>query len=320
MVDLALALAGLVALLVGADQLVEAARAVARRVGVSELVVGLTITSIGTSLPELATSTSAALQSAGEADEAAGLAIGNLVGSNLFLLAALLGGSAVVRAVPVDIDALRRDGTAVSLATAAVIAMCVDGTVGRVDAAMLLAGFVAYVGVLLRDERARRERPDAPVVMEGPAVTTGEALRIVLGLIAVLVGAHYAVERGVSLAIGWGVPGAVLGLWMGIGTSLPELVVTLQAARRGASELSLGNALGSAIANFTLCLGVAAAASPLGIAPATLWFDAPFLVAATAIALALMAENRELSRTNGAVLLVIFALYLFLRTTGVGVA
>ena len=123
------------------------------------------------------------------------------------------------------------------------------------------------------------------------------------------------------LAGRWGVPQVVIASTIvALGTSLPELVVTLQAARRGATELSLGNALGSSIANFTLCLGFAAAASPLGIAPATLWFDAPFLVAATAIALALMAENRELSRTNGGVLLVLFSLYLFLRTTGMGVA
>jgi cation:H+ antiporter len=311
LVDLLITVVGVVLLVGGASTAVDRGRQLARRRGISELMVGLTITSIGTSLPELATSTSAAWRAHGELTEAAGVALGNLLGSNLFMLGGLLGASGLVAAFHVETRSLRRDGTALAVATALVLAMGVDGRVGRIDAAVLVVGFAAYMAVLVRGARA-----GDPVEITVEGSDRNDALLMLAGLAAVIIGAQLAVDRSIAIAAGLGVPGAVLGVWIGIGTSLPEFVVSLQAAWKGASELALGNVMGSAITNLTLCLGVAAMAGPLAVGPVVTGFDGPFLLVITAVALLLLSNHRDLSRAEGGVLLLLFGLFLFLRTVG----
>jgi cation:H+ antiporter len=325
--EVLLVLLGVAALGFGADRAVEAGRRVAERLGVSDLVVGLTVTSIGTSLPELATTAAAAAQAGGAAGPAAGVAAGNILGSNLFLLGALLGATGLVKAFRVDVSELRRDGTVLALATVGVLLAASNGRIGRVEGGLLLLAFVAYLGRLAHGVVAASSRgvPVPPALVpaeaapaDGPAadgIATSprrDAIELVVGLLAVIVGARVAVDHGIGIAEAVGVPGAVVGLWVGIGTSLPELTVSLQAARRGVSGIALGNVIGSAIANLLLCLGAACLATPLVVEATAL--DASFLVLITASSLLLLAENRELSRPEGAVLVLMFVVYLALRT------
>jgi cation:H+ antiporter len=324
-----LLIVGLAALIVGADLAVAGARTIARRLGVSELVIGLTLTSIGTSLPELATSARAAVASeAGGA--AAGVAVGNLLGSNLFLLTALLGMSAIARTIRIEPGTIWRDGGTLLAATLATLVVMLGGTVNRFEGVLLMLGYVSYlVFVAVQERRRMRARGEAAVDAhpEEAEQQTGWArrfpwwlsslIRMGLGLAGVLVGANMVVNHGVSMATTIGIPGTLIGIFVGVGTSLPELVVSVQAAVRGAADISVGNIVGSAITNLLLCLGAAAAAHDIAVPPTALAFDLPFLLVTTVVALALMLEQLDVTRAEGIVLCLLFGFYLYLRAAGV---
>lgn len=322
-----LLIVGLAALIVGADLAVTGARTVARRLGVSELVIGLTLTSIGTSLPELATSARAAVLS-GSDEAAAGVAVGNLLGSNLFLLTALLGMSAIARSMHIERTTVWRDGGALLAATVATLAVMLGGTVTRVEGALLMLGYASYlIFVAVQERRRMRDRGEAapePHPDEADAAWArrlpwwlSSSARVAVGLVGVLVGADMVVDHGVSMATTIGVPGTLIGIFVGVGTSLPELVVSVQAAVRGAADISMGNILGSGITNLLLCLGAAGAAHEIAVPATALAFDLPFLLVTTVIALALMLERLDITRAEGVVLCILFAFYLYLRAAGV---
>lgn len=313
--DLLLVCIGIAVVLFGSERLIGAARRLAAGLGVSELAIGLTVTSVGTSLPELATTLSASVQAHGEPGTAAGVAAGNIVGSNLFLLGALLGATALAAPLPMRLGALRRDGLVLSLATVGVLLAAGNGRVGRGEGMVLSLGFVAYLLSLARAERAESAAQRAAIPDDVPSAGMWRDVgEVIAGLILVAGGAYLAVHHGVALAERLSIPGPVIGAWVGIGTSLPELVVSLQAARRGATDIGFGNIIGSAIANLLLCLGLSALFAPLAVEPSML--DAGFLVVVTAIALLLSSEHRELSREEGAALVLLFLLYIALRTAG----
>lgn len=324
-----LLIVGLAALIVGADLAVAGARTIARRLGVSELVIGLTLTSIGTSLPELATSARAAVASeAGGA--AAGVAVGNLLGSNLFLLTGLLGMSAIARTIRIEPRTIWRDGGTLLAATLATLAVMLGGTVNRFEGVLLMLGYVSYLlFVAVQERRRMRDRGESAVEPhpEEAESQSGWArrfpwwlssiVRMALGLAGVLVGAHMVVEHGVSMATIIGVPGTLIGIFVGVGTSLPELVVSVQAAIRGAADISVGNIVGSGITNLLLCLGAASAAHDIAVPATALAFDLPFLLVTTVVALALMLEQLDVTRAEGVVLCLLFGFYLYLRAAGV---
>jgi cation:H+ antiporter len=358
-VTLLLIAVGLIALVVGADQAVGGARNIALRFGISELIIGLTITSIGTSLPELATAASAALASDG-ADAAAGVAVGNLLGSNLFLMTGLLGGAALIRTIQVDRGLLGRDSFVLVGATLAALAVMANGTVTPLEGGLLLLAYVTFLIGVVVQERRRIQRQVAASVAAAASVSAAasdaaaaslaatestapaeatadavaepvapappkasnlrlvfDAVRTVAGLAGVLIGADLIVDNGVDIATTIGISGTLIGVFVGIGTSLPELVVSVQAALKGASDISVGNIVGSAITNLLLCLGAAAVVSPIAVPPTALSFDLPFTLAATIVALALMFERRDVTRTEGVALITIFGLYMYLRAAGV---
>jgi len=327
--SIAVLVVGLVVLVVGADLAVDGARTIARRLGVSELVIGLTLTSIGTSLPELATSAKAALVSGGTGgSDAAGVAVGNLLGSNLFLLTALLGMSAIARTIRIDPGAIWRDGGALLGATVATLAVMVGGTVSRVEGGLLMLGYASYLGVVAVQERRRIQdgagTPEADAAAADPSGSARllpwwltSAAKVAGGLAGVISGANLVVDHGVEIATIVGVPGTLVGIFVGVGTSLPELVVSVQAAIRGASDISVGNIVGSGITNLLLCLGAAAAAHDIAVPATALAFDLPFLLVSTLIALALMVERLDVTRAEGVVLCLLFAFYLYLRAAGV---
>ena len=318
---LLLACLGGAILLVGADAAVEAAQGIARRFGVPALVIGLTLTSVGTSLPEIATNLAAAASSGGGTD-ASGIAVGNIVGSNLSQITLLMGITGLVAGLKVPRAVLTRDGPVALAALLAMLVACIDGRVTQTEGAVLAGLYGLYtVGLLLWVRRsAARDGTGDPT--EDPSAETprlaGEALRLAVGLTAVVGGAALLVGQAQILAEAAGLPKDLVGLLVGVGTGLPELVVSVKAARSGDSGLAIGNLIGSNITDPLLSFGVGAAVTPVTVAGPVLWLDFPFWGVATGVALGFLATKGRLDRWEGGVLVGLFAVWTALRLTQVG--
>ena len=283
---------GVVALAGGAHLFVESAVRVARRLGVSDLVVGLTVVAVGTSLPELAVATEAAVAGRG------GVAVGGVVGSNVYNVAVVLGLVAAVRVVPVTRGIVRRDAAALLLTTAALVVVVRDGAVSRVEGVVLLCGFLVYLVVLLRlspdrlvaDGETRPARPR-------------DGLFLVVGVALVLGGGQLLVDGAVDLARALGASEWTIGATVvAAGTSTPEAAVSLVALRRGRASVTLGNVLGSNVLNVLVVLGLAAAIRPVVAGPAALG-GALWLAGLTVLVVVVLRSGHELTRPEGLLLL-----------------
>jgi cation:H+ antiporter len=287
LLDAGAVLAGVVALWLGASRFVAGASDLAARVGVPPLVVGLTVVAIGTSAPEFAVTVGAALD--GKTD----ISVANVIGSNVVNLGIVLGGGAALRAMPTPGALVRRDGPVLVGATLLVAALVADLRLGRVEGVVLAVLLLAYLARLgIRGIRGPDLAVDAPVPERRPAV---DALRAVVGLVAIVVGAELLVDGAVGLAAAAGLSDWLIGeTVVALGTSAPEIVASVAAIRQGRFDVSAGNVLG--------VLGVAAALWPLALLPvaveATLW-----LCVVTALAVLLTVTRRTLSRAEGALLL-----------------
>ncbi|WP_436910011.1 calcium/sodium antiporter [Halosimplex marinum] len=295
--DVALVAVGVAGLWVGAGQFVAGASRLAGRLGVSGLVVGLTVVSFGTSAPELAVTVDAALT--GEAD----ISVGNVVGSNVVNLGVVLGGTALVRRLPVDAALVRRDGALMVGTVLALVAILWDLTVSRLEGALLVAGLGGYLLVLLRTDGGGFDHE----VDTGP-FRPSDAPRLLGGLAVVIVGAHLLVTGAASTAADLGVSEWAIGATVvALGTSTPELVTSVAAASRGEADLAAGNVVGSCVFNVLGVLGVAGVVTPLSVGPAaftgTLW-----LLGVSVVATLLLWSRRVLSRPEGALLVALNAL------------
>jgi cation:H+ antiporter len=300
-------IAGLVLLAAGAEGLVRGAGAVALRFGVAPLVVGLTIVALGTGSPEFVLSVQAAAGGNG------GIALGNVVGSNISNIALVLGLAALVRPMAVQARLVRREVPVMIVATFALAALLWDGTLSRLDGAALLAAAVAYVVFAYLGARSG----DSPVVaeefdaeLECQRSLWIELLLVAVGLGALLLGATVLLRGAVELAERFGISEVVVGLTViAIGTSLPELATSVTAARRRRADVAFGNAIGSNVINILAVLGTAALVRPIdasGLRPLDLGV---FLVSAVLV-LPLMARGSVLNRWEGGVLLAGYAAYI----------
>ena len=293
--DVAALVGGLVILVAAAHFLVRGAAALALRLGLSPLVVGLTVVAFGTSAPELVVSVQAALDGAG------GIAVGNVVGSNIANVGLILGIAALVRPIASDPGVLRRDLPVLLAATAFGVVVLVDRDVSRLEGGALVAALVAYLVWSLR--AARRDRVEADVPVDGPSASV--ALEVVLvagGLAGLVFGSDLFVGGAVRLAEAAGVSNAVIGLTVvALGTSLPELATSIVAALRGESEIAVGNVVGSNLFNVLGILGVGALVRPLS-APGLEVVDVAVMAAVTAAVLPMMVSGRRLVRFEGAAL------------------
>ncbi|WP_265107985.1 calcium/sodium antiporter [Halosolutus halophilus] len=322
--DVTLVLGGVVALWLGAQWLVTAAATLARAAGISALVVGLTVVAFGTSAPELVVSVGAAFE--GRADVAAG----NVVGSNVFNLAFTLGLVAVVRPFRVSEKLVRRDTVAMAATTAVGIAVLANLVVSSVEGGLLLALFAAYLGWIWRTvtRSAATERHDAGSPTTDPASPTpaggdsyepnrdaesirygAEGARLLVGLALVLVGGRLLVDGASGIALSMGVSEWVVGVTIVAGgTSLPELATSIVATRHENLGIAAGNVVGSNVFNVLVVLGSAAVVRPLSVDGAVL-SGLAWLALVTAIASAVLATGRRLSRLEGVGLLAIGASY-----------
>jgi cation:H+ antiporter len=302
---------GLLLLVAGGDALVRGAVALARRLGVSPLLIGLTLVGFGTSTPELLTSVQAAWIGA------PGIAVGNVVGSNIANILLILAVAGLIRPLVVQREALVRDGGVVALAALACLFVVVAGTLERSAGLALVTGLVAYVVYTYGRERrsadasARMHTAEAAVAEPGPHGLAVAVTFTAAGLLATIVGARLLVGAAMTLAQIFGISETIIGLTLvAVGTSLPELVTSVVAARRGQGDVAFGNILGSNIYNVLGILGVTALVEPIPVPPEIIRLDIWVMLAATAALLVFAATGRRLDRRESGVFLLAYASYI----------
>jgi len=307
-------LGGLAVLTAGAEALVRGASRLALLAGVSPLVVGLTVVAYGTSTPELVVSIGAGLE--GNPD----IALGNVVGSNVFNVLFILGVSGLIAPLMVARQLVRLEVPIMIGASLLVWAMALDGRLGKVDGALLAAGIVAYTVWSIwrsrREEAARRaasgeEAPAAPAGGMGRAVAVGVGL-VAVGLVALIIGARWFVDGSVALARTLGVSDLVIGLTIvAAGTSMPEVATSIVATLRGERDIAIGNVVGSNIYNLLAILGVSSLVTPGGltVAPSLLAFDIPVMVAVAVACLPIFLTGWSIARLEAAVFLGFYVAY-----------
>jgi len=295
-VDALLVLVGVAALWLGAVGFVTGATRVARSLGIPTLVVGLTVVSFGTSAPEFAVTIDAALTGN------AAISLGNVVGSNVVNLGFILGGAALVRALPVSQTLVRRDTTVMVASVLVLLVFLRDGAVSRVEGALLLVALATYLAVLVRNG-GDRFRPADDV----DALRWFDPVRALVGLALVIGGAHALVTGGVGIATRAGVSDWVIGVTIvALGTSTPEFATSVVAAARGRTNVAAGNVVGSCVFNVFGVLGLATVIRPISVGPVgfqgTLW-----LLGISVVVAALFWSRDTLSRAEGGLLVALNA-------------
>lgn len=306
-------LLGLLLLIAGAEYLVRGAARLATAAGVSSLVVGLTVVAFGTSSPELAVSVMSAYK--GQAD----LALGNVVGSNIFNVLLILGLSAVIIPLVVAQQLVRIDVPLMIAASILMFLMGMDGKIGRIDGIILFAGVVSYTVFLIRQSR-KESSAAVKAEYEDEFGKAGESpgwlrniLLVVVGLAGLMLGSKWLVDSSVSIARAFGVSELIIGLTIvAAGTSMPEVATSVVAALRGERDIAVGNVVGSNIFNILSVIGMSSIVSPAGISvsSAALRFDIPVMIGVAVACLPVFFSGYRISRTNGALFLAFYAAYL----------
>jgi cation:H+ antiporter len=312
-------LLGLAALVAGAEALVRGASRIALSLGISPLVVGLTIVAVGTSSPEVAVSVGAALS--GNTD----IAVGNVVGSNIFNVLFILGISAVITPLVVHSQIIRQEVPIMIGASVVLGIMILDGTLASWESALLLALLVAYVVFLVRQSRA--ESAETRDEYAGSMQRGGEwdshwavqVLLIAAGLGLLVLGSNWLVDSAVAFARAFGVSDLVIGLTIiAAGTSMPEVATSIMAAIRGERDIAVGNVIGSNTFNILGCLGLSGivSANGLGIAPAVLNFDIWVMIAVAIACLPVLLLRRQIGRKRGLLFLAYYVAYVVYLVLG----
>lgn len=294
-----LLLIGFALLIKGADYFVEASSAIAKALRVPSIIIGLTIVAFGTSAPELAVSTTAALSGSNE------IAIGNVIGSNIFNLLVVLGVCGVIHPFVVQ---LRWDYlTSVLVAIAVLVMIVQDKYISRIDAILLLIGFAIFVGLTIRD--ALNNRVDSEEEIKKMSAIRCIAY-IIGGLIAIVWGGNLVVDASKAIALSFGLSETLVGLTVvALGTSLPELVTSIVASRKGENGLALGNVVGSNIFNILMVLALSSAIHPMNV-QTTAVIDTIYLVVSSLIVFILCRKGMKLSRLDGILMLIMYAGYM----------
>jgi cation:H+ antiporter len=313
--NLLLFLAGLAALIVGASLLVRGASKLALSLGISPLVVGLTVVAFGTSSPEMAVSAGAALS--GQTD----IAVGNVVGSNIFNVLFILGMCALIVPLVVDVQLIRQEVPIMIGASLLLLALALDGRIGVVDGALMLVLLTAYTAFLVVQSRAQTQAAKDEYAAEIKPAPGGawdarwpvQVALIAAGLALLVLGADWLVTAAVTFAKALGVSDLVIGLTIvAAGTSMPEVAASLVAAFKGERDIAVGNVVGSNTFNILGCLGlsgVLAGGSGLGVAPSVLAFDLWVMLAVALACLPVFLSGREIARWEGGVFVAYYVAY-----------
>ncbi|MFT4569993.1 MAG: cation:H+ antiporter, partial [Candidatus Binatia bacterium] len=293
-------------LYVGAESLVRGSASIARRQGLSPLVIGLTVVAFGTSMPEMVVSLGAIYSGSDS------IALGNVVGSNIGNIALILGVTALVSPPSVNARVLRVDLPLLVVVTLAFSAALYDWHLGRAEGVMLLAGLVAYTAFNLRLARTEskavvEEFADGVPKMSGS--TASDFGRVAVGLLLLIGGARALVSGAVVVAGAFGLSEAAIGLTVvALGTSMPELATSVVAASKGEGDIAIGNVLGSNLYNILCIAGTAATIHPMNAAGITT-VDLAVMIGLTAVLLPLMGTGNRVGRREGMLLVVVYVSY-----------
>lgn len=315
---------GLGILYLGADWLIDGSSEVARKFGIRPLIIGLTIVALGTSIPEFLLNLFAV--AAGED----GLAIGNIIGSNIANIALILGISALLMPLSFGGSALKKEYPMMLAVTGLFYLLSADGMISRMDGAILMGGLVAFLVFVIRDASQTPAAPTSepeedPLFVPHSGLKkwlhdekTGPFMRILLivaGMASLAIGARLMVDSSIAIAEFLGISPVIIGLTIvAVGTSLPELAASLMASFKNESDLSVGNILGSNLLNILFVIGLVAMIQPMEVESETLRFHMPAMVAFSLLLWPLARRNNELSRTGGLILLAGFASYIIWLT------
>ena len=323
-------LLGLGILYMGAEWLVQGSSDVAKRFGIRPMIIGLTIVALGTSLPEFLLNFFAILM------EEDGLAIGNIIGSNIANIALILGVSSVIMPLAVDGFVLKKEYPMMLAATGLFYVLALDGLISRMDGGILVAGLVAFMVYIVRDALAHSRDnstkdsaaslvpPENEEESESDGMSglrafmnnpkTAPFFRILLilaGMAALAVGARLMVDSAVGIASLLEIAPIVIGLTIvAIGTSLPELAASLMLSVRGESDMSVGNILGSNMLNILFVVGFVSIIRPMEVEPDSINLHFPIMIAFSLLLYPLARKKHMLTRTNGTILLAAFAFYI----------
>lgn len=301
-----LLLIGFVLLIKGADLFVDGSSSIAGILKVPSVIIGLTIVAMGTSAPEAAVSINAGL--AGNSD----ISLGNIVGSNIFNLLVVIGACAVIFPAKSHEDILKRDlwwniGVSVLL-----FALILNGNISRVEGILLLAVFIFYLGLMVRSAMKNRIEETPMDVLP----LWKSLLFVFAGLAAVVFGGDMVVDNASLIAKAWGMSDTLVGLTIvAIGTSLPELVTSITASKKGDSGIALGNAVGSCLFNILFILGIASTLTPINAVP-ELIIDTAILIFVTIMILIVAKTGKKTNRAEGIVcvaLYIIYTIYIIMR-------
>ena len=308
-------IAGLLALILGAELIVRGGSRIAARLGIPPILIGLTIVSVGTSTPELAVGIEAAVRGNGS------LAVGNIAGTNTVNLLLIFGLSALLRPLAVSARTVRFDLPAMTFVAVGFLVMAWDGLLTRTDGAVMVFGGFAYTiaiiylskreGRSIQAEFAREFAGDK--LRESNAPALWGSLALIAGIFIVVVGSDWLVDGSVTLARKMGISEALIGLTIvAVGTSSPELVTTIVGTLRNDRDIAIGNLLGSSIYNILAILGITCLipAVPLTVEPALLAIDIPVMTVATLACIPLFVTDRRVSRIEGGLLVASYLIYL----------
>lgn len=307
---------GFVFLVKGADAFVEGCSSIARRYHVPSLIIGMTIVAMGTSLPETAVSVTAAVTGNNA------LAVSNAVGSNIFNLMVVVGACTLFTSVAVQINTLKIDFPISILCAVLLLILGAAGmSLGHIDGVVFIILFLAFILYMIRSAQTSREKNVEPGVEEEEEEYLLEAeeiqemsmgksvIYIILGAVAIAVGSDWVVDGACTVAAAIGISQTLIGLTVvAFGTSLPELVTSIVAAKKGEVDMALGNVIGSNIFNILMVLGIAAAISPVAFLTENI-IDIAVLIVFSVIGWIMAWTKRELNRKEGIIMLLLYAVY-----------
>ncbi len=305
-------LVGFVLLIKGADVFVSGASSVAKKFNISNLVIGLTVVAFGTSAPELAVSSVAAVNGQNA------IAISNVVGSNIFNILVVLGVCSIIKPINVKSNILKNEIPMAIGISVLLFVLLFEGfnftsgnfILSRIDSLILLIFFAAFMGYIFKSTKSQKEEEtDAEEIVEIPMLKS--IIFIIGGLVAVVFGGNLVVENATLIAQSWGVSETVIGLTIvAIGTSLPELVTSVIACRKGSSDMAIGNVIGSNIFNILLILGISGTISPITVDILAV-YDVLIVVIVTVIAYLVSRSGRKITRVEGIGMVALFVAYNF---------
>ncbi|MBM7834240.1 cation:H+ antiporter [Clostridium sardiniense] len=318
-INIVILIIGFILLIKGADIFVDGSSSIAKKIGIPSVIVGLTIVSLGTSAPELAVSSISALQGNN------GIAIGNVLGSNIFNTLVVLGGTAIAMPLIIRKRIVKRDFF-VNILVAIILYIIAfgisfngkDGLISRIDGLILLLLCIIYTIVLIRS--AIKDKGSRDTDMESKAAITNirigpNIIKIIVGIIGIVLGGKFVVDSATNIAYSIGMSEKLVGLTIvAVGTSLPELVTSIVAALKGENEIAIGNVLGSNIFNILLILGLSSTINPI-VVTGNLYMDLLFLIIVTIIIGIIIFFNKDkeikkLNRLEGTVLILVYVVYL----------